>query len=349
MQVLGLAGAGAAVAGLPVAAKAAQRTERFVGTPGETYMIPTVETVQGFIDANSVADVLGDTSRIAFEQEVPDIGHLYKITHKNVADIHRFNAEVKGHKPVMVFIGSESQSPSSSGFFKTLAMSFPEMAKLYVDIDINGKINHEMGNWAASYFANESSPAIVFFDKSGNRLPQYHKNDFKTHKSFYTSVDYFLPFVAERVLGGKYADRAIRIMSILDYYGVGSPVDPKQGYPKEARFKPSAKRGTLGKGTKVKTLSGKKDALEWTNPGEFTSEYQGSKYGEKIRPVLAAHGISENHLNTLLSNINEIGVIIYDCGMMRIKDGKSNGSYIFPMHQKACNPLRVAYGMKPLG
>ena len=66
----------------------------------------------------------------------------------------------------------------------------------------------------------------------------------------------------------------------------------------------------------------------------------------RLDQLLQRHGLPEDRLNTLLSNISESGVIIYDSGMMRVKSKK--GSYIFPLNEKVCNPLRVAYGMAPL-
>ena len=273
LQVLGLAGAGAAVAGLPVAAKAAQRTERFVGTPGETYMIPTVETVQGFIDAETVTDVIGDLA-----------SKVYKINHKNLGQINEIKAQVIGRVPTLVLIASESNDASTAGFFKTMALSFPEMGLLYADCDVNEKYHQDMGDILSfHHFKNEATPAIVFYDKAGKRVKAL-TGLFKTKDKFYEKIDKYFPFIAERVLGGKYADRAFGQIPVADYYAIGTPVDPKLGYPEGTRWMPFFSRGIKGEATKVQNQSHHYTQFK---PGEFPGYFLGD-YHKAIMDILKA-------------------------------------------------------------
>ena len=303
----------------------------FVGVPGETYMVPTNEQVDFFINgAQTVTDVIGDL-----------YSDMHRINIKNIGDIHAVKKELIGQKPTMVFVASNSKDASAAGYFKALALSFPEMAKLYVNVDINGKRNQKMSDLIASHFANDSTPATVFYDKSGKRLSDYHRGRFTTKGKFYQFIDNSLPFIAERVLGNSYRSKAIRKISANDVYDIFTPVPESKGFPVGTRKGPKNGRGIY----KVEVLD--REGIEATNfsSGEFQDYWFNTDYRDAL---IKEFGIDKKtaagkeklaRVENIFKAFSESRIYLYNLGKAVFNDEASGTKYLFPIPKGAA--LRI--------
>ena len=311
-QFLALMGAGTAAVvapGLVLPKRAEASTnlrvvDGFVGVPGETYMIPTNETVDWFINgAKTVGEVLGD-----LEQD------MYKITHKNIGQTNDIKNKFLGKQPAMVFIAGEKGGNSTAGFFKTLAMSFPEMAKLYVDCDVHGKFSQDMSSiMSYHHFKNKRTPAVVFFDSSGKLMKDHQHGLFDKLPEFYRFIDGYLPFIAQNVLGKKYVDKGYSRIHPTDAHAMGTPINDK-GYPINTRLIPRGKRGFKGKDrTRVGVPKG--TLMVKYDPGEFTDDFTSPAHHQHIANALTAHGISPQGMMKLIKdNKTRYQTTLFDSG-----------------------------------
>ena len=343
LKLAGCAGATGLTLGLPsiVSAEEYKSPLRvipgYIGIPGETWIIPMVETVED--------QMKKPVNKVLTPDKVPDLSM------ENYQHAIQQSMDQGVSFMLMVYADTDDQMPVSelaqlhrqtNPLYNALAMNLANGKNIgKVNIIDNGEFNQKKAVQFANFYNRHLDFPFVAFHVPGEK-PIVTRGAMSGIAQNYEYLDDHLLDVGKiTLLGDVYGKFGMENVPILDLYAMSTPHSEKQGFPNNTRFVHFDKRGTYE--IHIKDIP---DTLPTKfEEGEFQkywlkSDYRSAlvaEFGIDPKTVVGKQALAK--VDEIFTEISRGKVYLYNRGIAIVKDIDAETRHMFPIPTTAAKRI----------